>query len=250
MAQLVPHRNNFGRHAPIVEALIDLAAPATADIADLRALANELAVEFPFVVEQTQWDVAFKLDPNDASAPTRSAVPRGFMLHSADRSRAVQVRRDGFTMSHLRPYKTWDDLRADASALWPRYVAAAKVATLPRIAVRYINRLELPPDKPLQHWLDLMPQTPSGLQQEPAEFALRTVYVHPENGALAVVQLVQEYAEPTQPRVLVFDIDCFFQGLSLSPTDPAIWGMLDDLREFKNDIFFGSITANTEELFR
>ena len=248
MRQLVPHRQDFGPKAPIVEALIDLAA--NAELGELRALATDLAGGAYDIVDQIAWDVAFKLDHSGASAIQGGATPRGFMLRSRDGTRAVQLRRDGFTMSHLRPYQSWTTLLDDARAIWPRFVTCGRVTTLHRIAVRFINRLELPAGPPLEHWLALHPQTPPALQQEPAQFAMQTVHIHPDSRAVGVVNLIQEFREPDQPRVLLFDIDCYFHQLSMSAGESTVWNKLTSLREFKNDIFFGSITPNTEDLFR
>lgn len=252
MPQLVTDTENFGDKAPIVEALIDLPASTMVGVDALRPLAQELREEFPSVADQMQWGVQVQFNPLDASAAASSpATPRGFLLHNADRTRAVQIRRDGFTMSHLRPYRDWDSLKSDAARLWRRYVDVARPQPVPRVAVRYINRLELPPDEPLPHWLRIGPAVPSQLQFEPAAFAMRTLHGHPHfPDAVVIVNLLQEQSEPPAPRVIVFDIDCSFQNMSLSPSDPAIWDRLDDLHNIKNDIFFSSITDNTRSLLR
>lgn len=252
MSQLVTNTENFGDKAPIVEALIDLRAQTTVEPEQLRTLVHELKDEFPVLEEQSQWGIAFKIDSKDGSAATHTPVtPRGFLLRSADRTRVVQMRRDGFTMSHLRPYQDWDSLKGDAARLWQRFVDAARPQTVSRVAVRFINRLELPHSELLVHWLRLLPVVPEQLQLEPTAFALRTLHAHPLfPTAIAIVNLQQEQSQPPDPRVVVFDIDCFFPDLRLAPSDPAIWERLNDLRNFKNDIFFSSITEDTRSLLR
>jgi uncharacterized protein (TIGR04255 family) len=53
----------------------------------------------------------------------------------------------------------------------------------------------------------------------------------------------------TQPTVegranaIVLDIDCWMQR-ACDPSGDEIWSVLEDLREFKNDFFFGIMTED------
>jgi len=57
--------------------------------------------------------------------------------------------------------------------------------------------------------------------------------------------------KPTKPQKLslIFDIDVFRQ-VEYNKNMNEIWNDFDKLRNFKNDIFFNSITDKTKELFR
>lgn len=154
-------------------------------------------------------------------------------------------------MSHLKPYGSWENLRTDATRLWGRFVDVARPTSVPRIDVRYINQIELPVEEPLAHWLRLLPVAPpDSVLEDPAEFSMRTVHRHPTTGAIAVVNLVQPHRDPSGARVIVFDIDCLYDHLALDPNSSEIWERADQLREFKNDVFFASITEHTRGLFR
>jgi uncharacterized protein (TIGR04255 family) len=48
---------------------------------------------------------------------------------------------------------------------------------------------------------------------------------------------------------LVFDIDVF-RLISLDPNSEEIWNIMGILRNFKNDIFFKSLTEKAKELFK
>lgn len=250
MERLVAKRDNFGSKAPIVEALIDIATAAPVDVSNLRGLADDLLVAFPLSFPQVKWDLSLNLGPTGESTGSAAPAPRGFLLRTADGTRAVQLRLDGFTMSHLYPYKSWEALRDDAFNLWSRYAAAARVDAVSRVAVRYLNRMELPVEDPLSRWLTLRPETPGSLGLQPSEFALASVFQHPQHAATAIVNVRQEPLLAGRPRAIVLDVDCYFDRLALHGADPSIWTKLEALREFKNDIFFGSITQDTVERFR
>lgn len=70
------------------------------------------------------------------------------------------------------------------------------------------------------------------------------------DGARANVTLSSEPLEQgAENSTTLFDIDCYRQE-GLLPKHPKIPGVLGNLRELKNRIFFESLTHKTLELFR
>jgi uncharacterized protein (TIGR04255 family) len=244
---LIKHRRDFGHKAPITEALIDIQASVPQDISldSLRAF-NETLQRFSTVHTQTEWAGQFKVDGADSSTMTTRHGVRGFLFVSDDEKNVVQARRDGFTFSRLYPYEGWDALRDEAKELWKRYVAVSGATGVRRLAVRYINRLPMPSEQVvLGEWLNLHPRLPAGLGPM-ADFLLRVVLPHPENHAYQAI-VTQGTAPPEDDRGpgIMFDIDVF-AAFELGSDDPQVWSILEDLRQYKNDVFFGTITNDTE----
>jgi uncharacterized protein (TIGR04255 family) len=48
---------------------------------------------------------------------------------------------------------------------------------------------------------------------------------------------------------LIFDVSVVHEA-NYSSEDPIIWDIFEKLREFKNEVFFNSITDKTREFFR
>lgn len=243
MHPFVRDHRNFGVKAPIVEALIDIALPAPVALELLDALADELGETFPHRQQLVQWDLELSGGRGATVAPQ---VSRGFLLHTPARDAALQLRRDGFSMSHLAPYRRWDVLVDDLRTWWPRYAQAAGVVGISRLATRFINRFEFPAGEPLSHWLRLLPPTPPALSRPADEFYVRTVHRHPTLDAHAIVQLVQQNHVGGEPLTVILDIECLRTNTEISADGEDLWRSLDQLRAFKNDIFFSSITDHTE----
>lgn len=144
-AQATEGRVHYSR-APILEAVIDIHARLPHDV-DLEALSR------------VSWGVAggrysspqprFRNDilvQGDSQPPVVSAaqVQVGFIFRDDERKQVVQSRIDGFALSQLAPYDRWESFCHDARFLWDAYCDAARPLGVTRIAVRYINRLELP----------------------------------------------------------------------------------------------------------
>ena len=52
-----------------------------------------------------------------------------------------------------------------------------------------------------------------------------------------------------RPIALILDIDAFRKE-EISTDDPDLWTRLEELREIKNRVFFGSLTPETVELYK
>jgi uncharacterized protein (TIGR04255 family) len=161
----------------------------------------------------------------------------------------VQVRRDGFTFSLLSPYTSWNDLRTKTIAAWSRYVELAAPTGVRRLGLRYINRLTLPAaDLRLEDWFRLHPVAPDVFGPL-SDLLLRLAVHHPDDADyVALATLGSTPAESPETITFVLDVDTWVQRQL--PADEALWGLLDDLHEFKNDVFFGSLTPATLERIR
>jgi uncharacterized protein (TIGR04255 family) len=250
MRPLVGHRRDFGDKAPITEALIDIqvTTPDDLELDKLREFDSLWPGRFPTSRLQTRFESQIRVEgnPTSPSVTTQHAV-RGFALFTAEPDRVVQIRRDGFSFSKLHPYDSWDSLRREALELWSRYKEVARPTIVRRLAVRYINRFPLPSERvELHEWFNLHPKSPDPLGPM-EEFLLRMVVRHPERPEYrAITTQATLPPGPDGRHAIVLDIDVF-TVVELEPESDRIWQTLDDLRVFKNDVFFGIITKKSEE---
>lgn len=79
---------------------------------------------------------------------------------------------------------------------------------------------------------------------------VRVAMRHPHDPT--IVALATLGSAPARPGVqespFLFDIDVWKEGSG--PADASVWGVLEDLHEYRNDVFFGSLTAATCEELR
>jgi uncharacterized protein (TIGR04255 family) len=240
--------------APISEALIDFRFdPPFADTEKLAPLQDSLKDEFPEVkmILQVQGQLAVSNDP-DSSAPPSKIEHKliGHALWSADQHRVVQVRTDGFSFSHLKPYQDWAALRSGARSAWDRFLKVVSPDRIVRCAVRYINRIELPlPFERFEEFFSTFPQIGPELPQDMSGMYSRVVL--PQLPAwIVVTQAIDEAGVTPSVVPVILDIDVFVQNMTFSAKGEEVWAQLDELRDLKNRIFFGSVTAKALELFR
>lgn len=241
------------KNAPITEALIDIRTklPDGTTFEDLGRVRDAVAADYPKERKRRRLTGRFSFE--DGAKPvveTSNDTPDGYLLTSADGTRVVQARLDGFTFSRLHPYKCWDDLRKEASRLWEVFCEEMHPESVSRIAVRYINRIELSqPVGKLKDWLLTGPELAENLPQEMAGyfFQIHLPFMDP-SGFVNISQRLD--ASTTSDSVaVIMDIDAFLP-MDVKPDSSDVWGGLEDLRKIKNRVFFDSITTKTLELFR
>lgn len=238
--------------APITEALIDIRVklPGSVSLVDLEKLHDHIRDEYPDKKARTMWEGTF--ETRNEKDPLQKAQFRidGYALTSPDGRQVVQYRLDGFTFSRLRPYTTWENVFAEARRLWGIYATETKPLLVTRLAVRYINSIEIP-SKTFDYddYFTAAPRIPPPLPQDLAHFLTRLVIPFPDRGAVAIItETPLEKHDPIN-TVIILDIDVS-KEVNLDPGDEKVCEIMSILREIKNTIFFNSITEKTKELFR
>lgn len=238
--------------APITEALIDIRAqlPDTVSLPDLEKLHNEVKAEYPDKKTRNLWEEKVEVEKEGKPHSETHFQQLGYLFTKSDGTQAVQYRLDGFTFNRFRPYTRWEDICPQARSLWEIYKTAVRPVLVTRLAVRYINSIEIPSKNfDYDDYFTSTPRVPQGLPQLLEHFFLRTVIPFPEQAAKAVViQTPSDKQDPVNTAILL-DIDVFEQ-VSLAPGDDRIWGIFGKLREIKNELFLRSVTEKTKELFR
>lgn len=239
------------QRAPVKEAIIDLRAtvPESFDARSFIDLKIDLAERYPSANEMLRMEGGVQVEEGRVSSFTRHHGLRGYLFRSSDGLQVVQFRIDGFTFSRLEPYTSWDEVFPEAFTLWQLFARKARVELATRLAVRYINRLRLPAaTRDFSRYLVAPPAVPSELRVPVSAFLSRVLLHDAQHGLSAnVTQAFEGGVDPAVTGVLL-DIDAF-AAEQRQVEDEAIRDRFERLREFKNRIFFSSITEEAARLF-
>lgn len=247
--RLVDHREPLGAKAPIEEALITINVAPSTDL-ELDALRNFATDELVYdkVTPRIHLDGRVGLVGEALASHSVEHQVRGFSFVSEVRREVVQVLSDAFTFSLLRPYTCWENFSSGAMRCWQRYRSIAEPGPVTRISLRYINRLSLPSGKiELTDWTRLHPTVPDVLGHTRG-FLVRSGFAHPDDAGLQAIASFGTISPEGDETALLFDINTWFDDQRTRDLEPS--AMLHDLREFKNDIFFGSLTPKALERIR
>lgn len=240
-------------NAPITEALLDIRVqlPSGIDLDKLKTFHDPIKERFPLKEERISFEASFKVSPKEDPIVLPSMrKPDGYLFRSNIDNKVVQARLDGFTFNKLKPYKDWMSFQAEAQELWNIYLKIATPIKIVRIALRYINRIEIPlPMSEFKEYILTVPEIAPNIPQALSHFFMQLVIPNPEIGATAVINQTVEPITPNQRAPLIFDIDVFKDVVYVDNKE-KIWDDFKDIRIFKNEIFFNSVTDKAKELFK
>src|SRR5262249_10954306 len=119
-----------------------------------------------------------------------------------------------------------------------------------RVAVRYINRLDLPGDRvELKDYLRTAPELSPDLVQGLVGFFMQLNIPHTDIKCTSLLnEITVEAPEPGVVSV-VLDID-LFRTEDLPQAEQDLWSLFETLHERKNEIFEACITDRTRELIK
>jgi uncharacterized protein (TIGR04255 family) len=240
------------RHAPITEALVDLRAAPTvefggADVLDrLKSAVSDL---YPKYSERRAFEAQLEIRRGPALAPKGTDKGlHGHFFESEDGRNIAQFRIDGFTYNRLAPYTNGESVINEALRLWELHVEVARPLMVSRVALRYINTLALPAQADIPAFLAHVPAAPAGSPGRAQSFLTRIETLDPDSGRRVITTQALAPGMPPDRVNVVIDIDAFQMGdFGVSPA--ALRPTLDELRELKNAVFFGSITEEAAKGF-
>jgi uncharacterized protein (TIGR04255 family) len=238
-------------HPPIVEAVIDFRfdTAVKVDLATLEGLKQVLPgfVGSPRVV--TKAHVRLELSGEPPAADTQSER-RGYQFTSEDGREICLAEVDGFALIRLKPYQTWESFVSRARQLWQIYCAAVTVRHVNRVALRYINRIDITEKTfDTKDYFRTGPEISPVLPQQMDNFWLTLHLPQPDISGILVLN--QGGVAPPESNIasIMLDIDVFCPGQKLSPEQPEIWEKLEALRATKNRYFEGCLTDRAKALF-
>lgn len=241
-------------HAPVTEGVIDfqIEAANSIDIDALEAAAERLQPQYLRKSQIIEVAASLILSAEGRSTDTKARA-MGVRFESTDGKYVALFRVNGFSLSRLAPYETWEKLVAEARRLWNIYLGCASPERVVRAATRFINNLRLPlrDGDDLELYLTNPPQVPANLPQGMTAFLQRVVINVPElEGQANIIQMLQEgTAAPIDKIPVILDIDVY-RIATFDPNGEEIWRYLEKLRDFKNKVFFESVTKRALDLYR
>lgn len=233
---------------PITEAVLDIRVelPGDVTLSTLAEIHPEREEDYPHRRPQSVLTSEISVGTEVETSASQTEV--GFIFESSSRRQFFQVRLNGFTFNRLAPYDRWESFRDEARQLWDIYRSLARPVSITRIALRYINRLELPgPVVDFTQYLRTYPEVSSDLPQGLTSYFMQLHIPQQDIGAMLVLNQAFLPERHTQVIPVILDNDLFVE-VKLAPDDPQLWDLFEQLRIRKNEVFEACITDDTRRL--
>lgn len=244
--------------APISEAVLDIQVRTSTPLVQevFVNLAASLSLEYP---QSSVMNLSHVL-VNVAQAPAESAAPSvshsitvsGLRLLRPENDRVLMIQPRVMTFSHLPPYTNWETFQAEGRRLWESYVSFVNPEAVTRVALRYINRIDIPRTTfETSDYFQLFLEIPKSIPQDLSAFFLQLQMPQTDlsQDMTAVINFTPTGPRAPEHQTMVLDIDVFVTR-ELSTSVNELFDLFDIIRKRKNKIFEACITDKTRELFR
>ena len=236
-------------NAPITEALIDIRVelPSGVTLETLEGVHSEVKGRYPGKKKRVY--VQGQFSAGDEIGAVAKQTVMGFALATENGKQIFQVRLDGFTFSRLRPYGNWGELRDEGRRLWEIYRRAVSPRKITRVAVRYINQIDIPLRAiDYKDYFRTAPEVSPVLPQGLSGFFMQLQFPQADFGGLLILTQTAIPPPSQDMNSVILDLDVFKEGVE-TVSDDEVWGLLETLRNRKNEFFEGCLTDKARELF-
>jgi len=242
---------------PIIEALVDIQVQPIVGLSveSIKSkLPSSVSSQYPKSEEIKKFESSIIQGPSGTQVSSKDLGAYGLMFRNQANTRAVQMRVDGFALSHLQPYSNFESLQAEAQPLWNDYktMIGSKEKVL-RVALRYINVIEC--NRTLTSWNELsgflnnIPPLPKGVAPELTGFGMEIVSQDPANGIVTTVRRGLLKNLQTHQHGISVDIEVV-KIFTQSSDEEHLWSSIKALRPIKNDVFFDVVAENKINEYR
>lgn len=173
----------------------------------------------------------------------------GYRLFSEDNKKGMVFTVDSIAFSYVESYTGWDNFKAEFDDLMLSLKKAGFPALVKQVGLRFINRLSFDVGEDIGKYLKILPGMPETQFSSTADNLLLRYNVTEKAGGRASVNFIYEGLDQKKQKLLFnFDIFTYYVKSSSVSTD-KIDDDLTYLREYKNDIFFSSITNDLKDKY-
>ncbi len=245
--------------APIQEAIINIQVSVNdpCSLQDIEKYGKSIEESYSKLEKIWESNTVVSLTPDNIIKNETTYEEVGCRVETeTDSKRVLQLRPDSFTLSWMHPYNGWDEFQKEAKSLWEGYWNVIKPTSIQRLAVRYINKIDIEStsNEPIEigKYFTLYPQIPNVVALKFCTIkhsVLQVIIPQTDiNGSLVINQAVVPPPKDNCLSILL-DIDVFSEQ-GWNTNQASAWEFIGLLRERKNDAFESFITDETRRLFK
>lgn len=245
-------------NAPIKEAVVDLKFTPNEAIT-LEILSNLSDSLSDFFPNKQEWIIFnFGLQANlskekkEHSSNTELSI-NGYRLFDQKRNFILKFSKTSITLSKTTSYVSWEEIEELLLIIMEKAIKHLPEVAIERLGLRYVNEFNINfQDTPANDYLQILPSFPNEISSGVDAYSI-TIQLSKLDNKKIVNSIIRQEVSPigiSQNMRILLDIDAFNMNTSYSIKDiDSIISELQTLRNYKNEIFFNSLTKKTLNLF-
>ena len=228
---------------PILEAIVGIEFDLLTDdpLATVKAFARTLVAGYPQQLATLTGTAQIAFGSQVGSMSQQAET--GVASVSADGRSVLELTIKGMTFKRLAPYTSWPEFSTHAREVWDRFIDQVEIQPQ-MIGLRYINRIDIPIDIPMEELIRTYPEISRDLPQLMSQYFMR-IEVPLGEHALAIIQQGFTPAVTQNEYAVLLDIDI---RLPVAQT-AHVWDRVEIGRTEKNRVFEACITDRLRERF-
>jgi|GEM_PF-2251597 len=240
-------------HAPIEEAILTVGFDTGCNTDELSTIQKCLQVDYPVVKTWINNRAQFTQNIETNSIEVlQEKSHRGYILTDSNENKVFYISDNELVLNQIKPYQDWENFSKLYEKAFKQYHSVCTIKRINNIALRYINKFEIPLDKWQEQLLMYPNMKLDDVQDSSPTFLVETTtnykVISEHHLAIADVILILNPSEGGSLSVIL-DIEVNSRIEHSDYNNYAfIIETLDRLRSFKNKIFFSNI-PNAKELF-
>lgn len=232
---------------PIVQALFEARFDTPCDIKKTQKFIKNVSDHYPSTEEGKSVNVHID---EKADVTTKASIA-GYKLSSLEGTDLILIQPSTLAVGRLAPYEGWDSFSSTLKKVWKEEKNVFGYRQINRLALRYINRIDIPCEKngviEESDYVNISIGVPK--DTVPLFNGYRIEFTSKIGSDVWYTIRTGVSASPIIDHMaIVLDLD-IYKDTDLPQKDDDIWDFLTELRIQKNNLFESFITEKSRELF-
>jgi uncharacterized protein (TIGR04255 family) len=234
------------KNPPIILAVVELRfkLPEKYDIINLKRNDGDLIKKYPTRIDNITGNINIPGPVIGLSTATVDSRQIGYTYTTADRSRKIIISKENLVYAQEGKYSDWNSFKQECTDIVNHFSDILKGIEIERLSIRFVNQFVVSEmTSPLDYFNSSI-SAHDGVIKYPVDlYFYRYVMKVPDSDLrVIVINSLQEIS--TTNYTFIFDIDILSDEHFTFNLD-KISGIMENLREKKNETFFNNITEKT-----
>lgn len=238
---------------PIIEAIVQIAfeSPSLKEVKALKSFFDTLKPDYTDIKEIVSISLeSFFHEQKQVKQTNPELTLNGYIINNKSNPKHIVLTSTSISLNHKKPYTSWDSMIKDFKEIWKKFCNFLPDLQVNKLSLRYVNRIDLDitSSKGVYDFFNLFPKIPSEILTPINQHSLQVEVPHKNKELIAkITQVIKPCSNVENKIHCNLDIEINKDTYTI---DEDIWLSFSKMRDFKNEIFFSSITEKTKAQFQ
>jgi uncharacterized protein (TIGR04255 family) len=232
---------------PIKEAIINVSFKDVIGLDRIKGFCNDTFIKDNYPRQNNLNNVEINVTGEGHVAKTKI---EGFILNCEDAcNKSIQIKVGQLSFHNTNVYLGWENFYHEFKTIWGIFCNTVGKMDLINIGVRYINELhfDLPLQNGFEEFLKFLPTIPEGISRTVNSFFIQLNIPSQDNTMTGII--TETFGiQPNNKLQVILDL-IVSKPQTVVCNSSEMWDSFKNIRHFKNQLFFSSLTDKAINLY-